>query len=81
MEGTTFRIKGGFMNIPKEEKIKLIENKMTNIAREVYNQELNLKMYAAYGERQEVIQACQLNIDKQTKAYQALEGELQLVKA
>jgi flagellar biosynthesis regulator FlbT len=69
------------MNIPVEEKIKLIENKMANIAREVYNQELNLKMYAAYQERQEVIQACQSNIDKQTKAYEALRAELEIVKS
>ena len=69
------------LKVSKEEKKQLVESRMKNIAREVYNQELNLKMYAAYGERPDVVAATQGNIDKQTKAYEALETELAFVEA
>lgn len=68
------------MKLGKSDKKKLIEGRMTNIAREAYSQELNLKMYAAYGEREEVVQATKNNIDKQAKAYEALEVELAAVE-
>lgn len=68
------------MNINTEDKIKLIEGRMQAIAREHYNQELNLKIYESYGETEQVINATKSNLDKQQKAYNALQEELTLVK-
>lgn len=52
---------------------------MEAIAREKYNMELNLKMYEAYGENAEVINATKENIRKQELAYTALEKELEAI--
>jgi undecaprenyl pyrophosphate synthase len=69
------------VTVKKSDKLKILNNRMQQLAMEKYNQELNLKMYYAYGERDEVIQATQKNIEKQKKSYAALEKELTDVEA
>jgi undecaprenyl pyrophosphate synthase len=69
------------VTVKKSDKLKILNNRMQQLAMEKYNQELNLKMYYAYGERDEVIQATQNNIEKQKKSYAALEKELADVEA
>lgn len=62
------------------DKKQILDNRMRNIAREIYNQELNLKMYAAYGEKQEIVASVITNIDKQKQAYGVLAVELSNVE-
>ena len=59
--------------ITTAQKKYMIEARMDNIAREAYNMQLNLKMYEAYGEDLEVINATKENIRKQELAYAVLE--------
>jgi len=68
-------------SITKAEKKNMVENKMLQIDREIYNQNLNLKMYAAYNERADIVKASKDNIEKQSKAYKALEKELAIVES
>ena len=63
--------------ITTAQKKYMIEARMDNIAREAYNMQLNLKMYEAYGEEKEVINATRENIRKQEMAFVALEQLLQ----
>ena len=63
--------------ITTAQKKYMIEARMDNIAREAYNMQLNLKMYEAYGEEKEVINATRENIRKQELAFAALEQLLQ----
>lgn len=69
------------IKLSKSDKKAIVENRMKNIAREMYNQEINLKMYTAYGEKEEVVRATKANIEKQKKAYLALGEELIAVEA
>ena len=67
--------------ISKADRKQIIEQRMTNIAREAYSQELNLIMYKSYKEQAQVVAATQANVDKQKLAYAALETELAAVEA
>ncbi|MDD3288109.1 MAG: hypothetical protein PHX43_03790 [Alphaproteobacteria bacterium] len=69
------------MELTKREKKELIEARMHNISRDLYNQELNLVMYRAYGERPEVIAQTEANREKQLLAYAALDELLVTVEA
>lgn len=65
--------------IKLEDKKYMIQSRMENIAREAYNTQLNLIMYEAYGEVQEVVEATKENLRKQKLAYEAMEKELSKV--
>lgn len=62
--------------ISNSEKSTIVETRMRNIAREAYNLELTIKMYQAYGEKQEVIDQAISNHAKQIQAYDMLVQEL-----
>ena len=66
--------------ITVEEKIQMIEQRMRQLERELYNNQLTLKIFDRAGESEPTKQAMKINVQKQEIAMATLEEELEPLK-